>query len=242
MIDEAPGVRTFRFDNRQRAISLDLPGRFAKVCVPHENGEIWRAFTISSSPARPDWLDLTIKLNPHGVVTPYLFGLEPGSKLRLRGPQGGYYFDPHRLREPLALVSAGSGVTPMLSIVRWLKDQGDLRSCRFLHGARTEADVLLGDECRRLAAEWPDFLHFVTLSQPSSQWRGACGRLDTAMVLEQVPDAAQRRWFLCGPNGLMDQLRHGLQEAGVDAAQIHTEQFHANPASSSPSASPVTVS
>ncbi len=231
VISEGPGVRTIRFDNRQGQIPHDFPGRFVKLCVPHEDGDVWRSFTISSSPTERRWLDLTIKLNSAGTVTPYLYErVAPGAMLKLKGPQGGFYFDPRKHTESLALISAGSGITPMLSIARYLKETSTPSPCTFLYGARTPADILFRDECQRFAADLPSFHYAVTLSRPDKAWPHACGRLDATFVLAEIPDAVERRWFLCGPNEFMESLRAGLIDAGVDPAKIHTEQFHAVPA------------
>lgn len=231
VIEEGPLVRTFRFDNRGGTIPHDLPGKFVRLCIPLEDGQLWRSFTISSSPTERDWLDLTIKLNPTGIATPYLFEhVAVGAKLKLKGPQGGFCFDPAKHSEPLALVSAGSGITPMLSIARFLKATGATLPCAFLYGARSTADILFRSECERLADEMNGFRYAVTLSQPDDDWTGPCGRLDVRFALQEVPDPIARRWFLCGPNEFMESLRAGLIDSGVDAARIHTEQFHATTA------------
>lgn len=229
VITESPDVRTFRFDNQAGQIAVDLPGRFVKVCAPLDGGEVWRSFTISSSPTDGRWLDLTIKLNPIGEVTPYLFEkLQPGDQVKLKGPQGGFCFDPLKHAEPLALVSAGSGITPMVSIARYLRERDPARDCVFLYGARTAADMLFHQECQELAASHPQFRYQVTLSQPPANWAGSSGRIDAALALSQVSDPTRRRWFLCGPNEFMEGIKTGLLDAGVDAALIHTEQFHAS--------------
>ncbi|MEX0936952.1 MAG: Rieske 2Fe-2S domain-containing protein [Pirellulales bacterium] len=228
VIPEAPGVKTFRFDNGDGQIPHDLPGRFVKLCVPTDGDHLWRSFTISSSPTSRPWLDLTIKRNPGGIVTPYLFEhLKPGATLKMKGPQGNFCFDPEKHSEPLALVSAGSGITPMLSIARYLRDTGIRRPCAFLYGARSAADVLFCTEVQRLADDLPSFHYAVTLSQPEASWLGPRGRIDVPFALEEISDVAARRWFLCGPDDFMDSLRAELIEAGVEPTRIHTEQFHA---------------
>jgi len=226
--DEAPDVRTFRFDNSAGHIPFDYPGKFLRICVPVDGQEIWRSFTISSSPAKPSSLDLTIKRNPGGVVSQYLFDhARPGGQFKLRGSQGGFFFDPAQHSQPLVLVSAGSGITPMISIARYLRDRGLTTPCTFLHGARTVADILFARECQMLAESLPDFRYHVTLSRPDATWSGTCGRLDIAWVVSSVSEPAACRYFLCGPDDFMTRLAAGLADAGVPANRVHTEQFHA---------------
>lgn len=227
IIEETPDVRTFRLDNRTAKLPFDLPGKFAKVCVSIEGQDVWRSFTISSSPTQVDSLDLTIKLNPAGQVTRHLFEhVSPGAKLRIKGAQGGFCFNPETHAEPLVLISAGSGVTPMMSIVRFLAAHKLERPCTFLYGARSAADIIFHDECLQLAAAHPWFKYFVTLSQPSPQWPGPSGRLGCEWVGKHAPSPPACRYFLCGPNAFMEELRAALLGAGVPDKQIHTEQFH----------------
>lgn len=231
VIQETADVKTFRLDNSERKFPVDLPGRFAKVCVSIDGADVWRSFTICSSPTSPDRVDLTIKLNPHGQVSRYLFEhVQAGSSIKIKGPHGGFCFDAAKHAEPLVLVSAGSGITPMMSIARYLKSTKSETPCLFLHGARTASDILFHDECRKLSEEHAGFRYVVTLSQPDREWGGECGRLDPDRLRQWVHDLAACRYFICGPNELMETFREMLTSAGVAADRIHTEQFHATPA------------
>jgi ferredoxin-nitrite reductase len=228
IIEEARDVKTFRLCNARGAIPFDLPGKFARVCVLQDGEEHWSSFTISSSPAQPGQIELTIKLNPCGRVTPHLFGrLRPGDSLRLKGAQGGFCFDPQRHGEPLVLISAGSGITPMMSMARFIRDTGLERRVTFLYGARSAADIIFHHECRQLAQTAPWFRYYVTLSQPNDDWQGPVGRLDIESVLAEAPDLTGARCFLCGPNQFMEQLQQGLREHGVPGEKMHTESFQA---------------
>ncbi len=227
IIDEAPDVRTFRFDNQTGQLPLDHPGKFVKICVPVESQEVWRSFTISSSPHERKVVDLTIKLNQNGVVSRWLFDhARVGDELKLSGPHGGFCFDHERHREPLVLVSAGSGITPMMSIARWWRARGLENPCTFFHGARTADDILFRAECALLASESTNFTYHVSLSRPDDSWRGLRGRLTPEALIRQIREPAACRYFLCGPNDFMDRLRDGLAAAGIPIDRIHTERFH----------------
>ena len=227
VIEETPDVRTFRLDNSAGTIPFDVPGKFVKICVPSDDGDVWRSFTISSSPSDRQHLDLTIKLNPDGRVSWYLFEhVQPGGTIKLNGAQGGFFFDPASHREPLVLISAGSGITPMMSIARTLRSAGSDLPCTFLYGARSEIDIIFREECEQLARDNDWFRYIVTLSQPSDAWSGESGRIDPERLTSLIERPADSRYFLCGPNELMDSLRDALLASGVPAGKIHTEQFH----------------
>ena len=228
--DEAPGVRTFRLDNTDGRIPHRRPGTFVQVSVPVRGADVWRSFTVSSSPTDPAHLELTIKRNPEGQATNHLFeAVRAGSVLTVRGTQGGFYFDPAQHPEPLVLVSAGSGITPVMSIARFLAATDRSSACTFVHGARTARDIIFRAECERLGDTLPSFRYHVSLSRPGPRWKGGRGRLDGAGVAALVPDVAASRYFLCGPPAFMDAITSWLRRAGVPADRVHTEQFQAAP-------------
>jgi ferredoxin-nitrite reductase len=225
VIDETPDTKTWRLDNSAGQLPAHLPGQFVKACVELEGREVWRSFTISSSPEQPH-LDLTIKRNPTGELSNHMHdSLTTGGVLKVKGPQGGFYFDPAKHPEPLVLISAGSGITPMMCITRYLAAHGIERPCLFLHGARTGADIIFHEECVVLARTLPGFTYRVSLSQPPEDWPGLKGRLSFESVGELIPNLAECRYFLCGPNEFMDDFKANLQQAGVPADRIHTEEF-----------------
>lgn len=225
--DESLHVKTFVLDNTAGAIPPHKPGQFVKVCVTPDGKECWRSFTICSSPTRRDVLELTIKRNPAGEVSNYLFDrLGAGDVLTIKGPQGGFYYDEARHAEPLLLVSAGSGITPMMSIVRYLAVTMPQKPVAFVYGARSEADILFFDEMQGLLTQMPSLQYAVSLSRPSDGWSGPCGRLSGELVREVAPDLASRRAFLCGPADFMEQLSAALVAGGLPEERIHTEQFH----------------
>jgi ferredoxin-NADP reductase len=226
IIDEAAFVRTFRFDNSQRRIPSDLPGRFVQLEWPIDGKRIRRCFTICSSPTSPT-LDLTIKLNITGQLTRRLFEeAQVGQCVRLCGPLGNFYFDPEQHAEPLVLISAGSGITPMMSIMRYLEAIGDERPVWFFYGARREEDILFGEECRRWQAQRKEFHYSVSLSQPSPNWPGRRGRWSGGAIRERLEQLERFRFFVCGPAGMIDEIRHALLAVGVPQAKVHFEHFH----------------
>ncbi|MGH7202405.1 MAG: ferredoxin reductase, partial [Planctomycetaceae bacterium] len=230
VIQETPDVKTFRLENAEGKVPPHRPGQFVKVCVTIDGRKVWRSFTVSSWSDRAEVIDLTIKRNPGGEVSNWLhdrIGL--GDVVTIKGPHGGFFFDADRHTEPLVLLSAGSGITPMMSILRHLAATSNPRPCAFLHGARTAADVIFAEECRRIAETLPSVRYAVTLSQPPDHHSGLIGRLDIALVEQLVEGIPGNRYFLCGPGGFMATLREGLLAAGVSNDRIHTEQFHSTP-------------
>lgn len=230
VIDETPDTKTFRLENKDGQVPAHLSGQFANVGIASGDTEVWRSFTISSSPTDSKHIDLTIKRNPGGFVSPSLHDqVKPGDTLKIKAPQGGFFFDPAKHGEPLVLISAGSGITPMMSILRQLAAAKSQQPCTFIHGARSENDVIFAKECQQLAGGMENVRYHVYLSQPSPAWQGPTGRVEFASVTANVEEVAGARYYLCGPGAFMDSLRSSLTAAGVADDRIHTEQFQAGP-------------
>jgi ferredoxin-nitrite reductase len=226
IIQETPDTKTFRLDNSAGKIPRHRPGQFAKVGVPIDGQTTWRSFTISSSPTQCELIDLTVKRNPAGDVSNFLHDrLAVGDQITLKAPQGGYYFSPSMHQEPLVLIAAGSGITPMMSILRFLKDTDNQLPCTLLYGARTPADVIFADQIEQLAQTMPSFTYAVSLTEPPATWTGLAGRLNIEQLQSITETISANRYFLCGPGGFMDSFQQALLAAGVPADRVHTEQF-----------------
>lgn len=226
VIEETHDTRTVRLDNSEGRVRTHQAGQHVKVCVSRPEGSAWRSFTISSAPTRPEILEVTVKRNPDGVVSPALHTVKSGDMITVRGPSGRFYYDPAIHREPLVLAVAGSGVTPAMSILRTLRDRGLTdQPAVLLYGCRSEEDIIFGRELEALRAALPRVRQVITLSRPSAGWTGPIGRLEPALLAAHVADPIEARYYLCGPGDLRETLGRWLRERGVAADRIHWEQF-----------------
>jgi ferredoxin-NADP reductase len=200
---------------------------FVKVCLNINGDEVWRSFTISSSPLHPEHIDLTIKRNHQGVVGHYFFEhIRPGSEINIKGPLGQFFYDQELHTEPVVLLCAGIGITPMMSIVRYLSELKQNNTCSLFYGDRSQRNLVFDQEARQLITQSPGFQYFMTLSQPSPQWLGQCGYLNFSFVKAKIPQVLKSRYFLCGPRMFNQEFEEQLLAAGVSQTVIHSEQFH----------------
>jgi ferredoxin-NADP reductase len=225
VIDETPDTKTIRLDNSARAVTLHRPGQHIKVCVPGSSGPAWRSFTVSSPPTRPDVLEVTVKRNPAGIVSPAIHSLSAGAELTIQGPHGRFVFDLDQHKEPIVLAVAGSGVTPAMSILRTVHDlQLDL-PVTMLYGCRARQDVIFARELDAMRLRLSRLRLVITLSRPEVEWSGPVGRVNPALLARHVPEPVLARYFLCGPGDFTPTLADWLQQNGVPLDRIHTEQF-----------------
>jgi ferredoxin-nitrite reductase len=225
VIQETGDTRTVRLDNSAGGLTVHRPGQHIKVCVAGPAGSTWRSFTISSPPTRPDVLEVTVKRNPAGVVSPAIHALRPGDELIVRGPQGRFVFDPEAHKEPLVLAAAGSGITPAMSILRTIHDLQLDVPVTLIYGCRTAADVIFGRELDAMRLRLARFRLVLTLSRPDPDWSGSVGRVTPALLARHVPEPAASRHFVCGPGNFVETLSHWLQQNGVPPERIHSERF-----------------
>jgi ferredoxin-NADP reductase len=229
---EAPGVKTFRFAADSAAPIRFHAGQFVTLRLPLPSGDVWRCFTIASSPLQDAAIDLTIKSQGHkagtGGETINASGtawmhqaLQAGMALKAMPPAGPFCLI-HPPQTPLLLVSAGSGATPMASIARWLRDIGCTTPVHYVHLARTEQDWLFRPEIEAIAAALGTWkLDWLTTT--------AHGRPSAAAFAAMAPDLATREVFCCGPAGFMAAVEEAHVTAGGPAAAFRQEAFIAIP-------------
>ncbi len=217
IIQETHDVKTFRFVAEPELLFHFKPGQFVtfKLPITTPKGQpIRRSYSISSSPSRPNTLDITVKRVsassldlPPGLVSNWLHDqLEVGMTLSLQGPHGDFNCIDHPA-DKLLLISAGSGITPMMSIAQWLSDLAANTDVTFIHAARTPLDIIFRQRLELLAAQHPHFQLAFTLTQKLSAapWSGYRGRLNPALLSAICPDFMARTAFVCGPPSLHDQ-------------------------------------
>lgn len=194
------------------------PGQYLRLGVAVDGIHHWRAYSLTSEPGRPDGLiSITPKLVEQGKVSPFLNArVEPGTVVRLGGVEGTFVL-PDPLPERLLFVSAGSGITPIASMLRSLSRQGELRDVVHVHCSRTREGVIFAEELTGLRREHGGYRLHLRLTSSH-------GRL-TARELQTIcPDWRERETFLCGPAGLLQTLRERWQLEGL-AERLHTEHF-----------------
>jgi ferredoxin-NADP reductase len=212
------------------------PGQFITVSPVIGGQMIARCYTLSSSPTRPFVFSITVKRVPGGTVSNWLHeNLHVGGQLLASGPAGRFTPVGHPERKLLYL-SAGSGITPLMSMARSSADLAAHLDIAFVHSARTPADIIFNDELTRMQATRPGLrvLNICESRGADSEWRLPVGRLDLQWLNEHVPDFKEREVFTCGPKGYMDAVKAVLKQGGFDFLHYHEESFDIAAALESP--------
>jgi ferredoxin-NADP reductase len=216
VIDETPDARTFVL-RPNRHWTGHRAGQHTTVEVEIDGIRHRRCYSISSAPSDPR-LAFTVKRVAGGRVSPRLHDhVRPGHVLRLGPAAGDFVLDPTEAGAPLLLLAGGSGITPLMSILRDLVGRGEVRDVVFVVHARRDDDVIFGPELRAIAAGHPGLRLLVHV-----------GDFDEARLARLVPDFAARTTLQCGPAGLMDRVDRMWAAAGA-TARLRREQFAAPP-------------
>ncbi len=220
---------------RTKSIVIEAPGWMGHRAGQHvdirltaEDGyQAQRSYSIASPPEERR-LTIMVERLDDGEVSPYLTDeLRPSDRIELRGPIGGYFTWKVMDGGPLLLVAGGSGVVPLVAMIRHRVAAGSAVPVRLLYSSRSPEEIIYRDELDRLAADDPAFrvIHTLTRAQPSG-WTGYHRRIDRAMLAEVAPPPAERPLaFICGPTRLVEGVASALLELGHEPARIKTERF-----------------
>ena len=203
-----------------------VPGQHVDVRLTAEDGyQAQRSYSIASAPELES-LELTVEQIEDGEVSPYLTEeLLPGDELELRGPIGGHFTWSVQDDGPLLLAGGGSGVVPLMSMLRHRAARGSTVDARLLLSARSREDVIYRDELAALDPRGLTVAVTLTREQPAG-WDGLAGRVDAGMLAGVGPAPSELpRLFVCGPTPFVEHVADLLVEAGHDPAAIHAERF-----------------
>jgi ferredoxin-NADP reductase len=224
---ETHDVKSFFFASPSGRGFVFEPGQFVTLELDIDGETINRCYTISSPPTRPHTISITVKRVPGGPVSNWLHDrLIVGARVRVLGPAGEFTSVRHPAPKYLFL-SAGSGVTPLISMSRTVHELGEDRDIVFVHSARTPDDIIFARELDLIAANQSRFRTAFVCERVGARtnWSGLTGFLSLPMLKLIAPDFMEREIFTCGPAPYMAAVRAMLDEAGFDRARYHEESF-----------------
>jgi glycine betaine catabolism B len=225
---ETHDVKTFVFSGRSPRRHNYKPGQFITLDLTIGGQVVNRCYTLSSSPTRQHLISITTKRFAGGVVSPWMHDtMKPGVEIRAMGPMGEFNCVDHASANgKYLLLSAGSGITPLMSMARSFHDLALGTDVLFLHSARSPEDIIFRDELAIMARS-PGFraVPICEHDSPAESWTGLRGRLSLPMLELAVPDFREREVFACGPAPYMAGARALLGQAGFDMARYHEESF-----------------
>jgi ferredoxin-NADP reductase len=219
-----------------KSFTLTLPawmrhraGQHYDIRLTAEDGyQAQRSYSIASEPEREGEVDITVERIHDGEVSTYMHDvLVPGDRLEVRGPIGGYFVWEATMDEPLLLIAGGSGVVPLMSMIRHRAAAGARNPTSLLYSSRNFEDIIYSNELDKLRStnSGLQVFHTLTRSQPPA-WNGYARRIDQDMLKEVAqPLGRSVQVFICGPTLLVESAANSLVKIGIGSHQIRTERF-----------------
>ena len=201
------------------------PGQYIGIGLLVDGRWRWRSYSLTSSPhsdgsGRSRTITITVKAMPEGFLSTHLVGgVTPGTIVRLAAPQGNFVL-PDPAPASVLFLTGGSGITPVMSMLRTLTRRDQIGDIVHIHSAPTESDVMFATELAELARDHDSYR--LTVRTTRTQ-----GRLDLGQLDEAVPDWRQRQTWACGPEGMLTEAEKVWQAAGI-GEQLHLERFAAS--------------
>jgi len=240
-ITQTDDAVTFQFET-DKANAIDfLPGQFGNFSFEIDGEWVMRSYSFSSAPTRgpmkEETLDITIKREQGGLVSNWVIdNLFEGQTVRMKGPQGKFCLPAHGAPRPpkkLLLVGAGSGITPLISMLNWIVDSKADVDVVLINSVRTANDIIFADEITQLGQRHTNIHTCITytgkdaLPIGSENDNTASGRLDSALMHKWVPDLTDRHVYVCGPSAFMENVQQISAELGLPKRKLYLENFSA---------------
>ena len=212
------------------------PGQFLTFSFLFDGKKVTRSYSICSSPARTGYVEITTKRVSQGCASIFLNDRAPvGMTVEANGPFGEFCFDENQ-HHNVVLVAAGSGITPIMAMLRYMDDLCIQTAVTLLYCVRTSGDIIFESELADLQTRLQNLQCHVLLSEPHTEWSGPRGHINREFIKDKVKDPDASDFFLCGPAAFMDVSRAALVSLGVRPERIRQESFGgAIPRNSQPS-------
>lgn len=228
IVDETPEVRTFRLGPVPETFAYD-PGQFVTIgCTLPDGRKIRRAYSIANPPTRPGYVDITMRRIEDGRLSRFLFDTgRVGTPLKMMGPYGEFVFR-EEMGASIVLIGAGSGVVPLMCILRYAQDRHLPLHLTLIYSSRTWEHVIYRDELSALSEQVPGLRIIHTLSRVNGrEWHGFCGRITEGMLRACLPSCAapDTLYYVCGPPRMCASTSDFLRNLGVGDKKILVETY-----------------
>lgn len=236
IINETVDVKTFSFVCEPPVKFAYQPGQFLTLNLNIDGKNIKHSYSVSSTPSRPHTIEIVVKRFPLaengsnnllGLVSNWLHdNLQVGNQIEVSAPVGKFTNFAHPSPK-LLLISAGSGIAPMMSMSRWICDTVSNVDLVFLHSARSPEDIIFRQELEMMTSRYPNFKLAVTVTRPTvgQSWYGYTGRINETILPAIASDYQDRTVYVCGSNSFMAATKELLQKLSFPMENYYEENF-----------------
>jgi ferredoxin-NADP reductase/ferredoxin len=227
IVTETPTVQTFRFVRTDAKLPPWRAGQYINLYMTIDGVHTSRPYSISNPPGDP-YLDLTVRVKPNGFGTDYLFNhVEVGQNFESSGPGGHFHYEPLIDRHGLVLIAGGSGITPIMSIIRHFSRTGWPVPMHLIYGSRTLEDTIYRNELDALSSGNPNLNYALVLSEPEPHYQGVRGFITADLISAHIGAQDLERYtvMVCGPNPMYDFVTGELKTLAVPDHHVRRELY-----------------
>ncbi|MCK4851595.1 MAG: hypothetical protein KAS86_00635 [Candidatus Omnitrophica bacterium] len=220
IVQRTHNVKSFRLDDIG---GVDFTaGQFMSVFLGEEKN-LTRFLSISNSPTEKGFIEFTKKITD-SKFSKRLDAAEVGTLIRIKYPMGNFTI--REGRKKLAFLSGGIGITPIRSICKYICDSRLNKDVILLYGNRSSKDIAFKEDFDKIEEECVGFKVVHILSQPEADWQGKTGHISSGLIMEEIPDYAERQFYICGPPLMVSGMKYILKdELKLSEENIITENF-----------------
>jgi len=228
IIRETPTASTLRLVAKKGWLPPFQAGQYINLSVELAGIRTSRPYSISSAPSQTGFYDITVRRLENGFVSSYLNDhVCKGDFLSSTSPTGNFYYNPLFHGNDLVFIAGGSGITPFMSMIRQVTDQGLDRKIHLIYGSRKEDEILFQDELDDITAHADQIKVSHVISEPSQDFSGATGFITRELILKLVGNVHEKMFYICGPAAMSVLVSKALQELDVPGRRVRREIFSA---------------
>lgn len=226
VIRETPSTRTFRLVNPHRPLPPFQAGQYVSLFVEVDRIKTSRAYSIASAPSVTGYFDLTVRRMEKGRVSNYLLdSVRAGDSLTISGPRGTFHHNPIIHDDDLVLLGGGSGITPLMSMIRDTINRGLKRTITLIYGNRSADDIIFHEELLDIADRHDNVKYVPVLEQPKNGYSGVTGYITADVIRQAAGDVSGKSFFICGPPAMYQFCLPELKSLGIPNRKIRKEMF-----------------
>jgi ferredoxin-NADP reductase len=223
---ETGTTKTIRFISSGRRLPPFQAGQYINLFVKIGDVRTSRPYSLSSAPHQTGFYDITVRKVESGFVSSYLLDeLQVGDELESTAPAGYFYHNPIFHGKDLVFLAGGSGITPLMSMIREVTDRGLNLNIHLIYGSRNYEDIIYYDEIEERAARHSQFRVTHVISEPPSDYTGCCGFISADLLRDVLGDVSDKTFYLCGPDAMYRFCRQELSNLCIPKKKIRNEMF-----------------
>jgi len=219
-------VKTFRLVSESGHLPPFEAGQYINLSVNINGVVTSRPYSMSSPPSQSSYYELTVKRKQGGFVSNFLLDcIKRDDVLESTAPAGEFHYNPLFHGDYLVLIAGGSGMTPMMSMIRDVTDRGLERQMHLFYGSRNPDEIIFKQELERLASNHENLTVDFVISEPEEGYQGLTGFIDGKLLKDRLGDLTKKTFFLCGPEAMYKFCQNELEGLGLRRKQVRMEVF-----------------